>query len=93
MTCIAPLAIPHYITGDINVDGIHLPKGTLMMPNLHRITRNPKVFPDPNSFKPERFLDSNGQFMKNEHNIPFSIGKVNQFNVEVVRFLMSKLVV
>merc|ERR1719468_636202 len=52
-----------------------IPKGTLIFPNLHRITRNPDAFQEPNDFKPERFLDEHGKYVKNEHNVPFSVGK------------------
>ena len=46
----------------------------MVFPNLHRITRNSEVFEDPSMFKPERFIDENGKYAKNEHNIPFSTG-------------------
>ena len=75
MTCIAPLALPHWISGDIEVNGVRLTKGTMVFPNLHRITRNPQAFPNPNEFYPERFLDTDGKYVKNELNIPFGIGK------------------
>ena len=75
MTCIAPMALPHWISGDIELNGMRLTKGTMVFPNLHRITRNPQAFPNPNEFLPERFLDSNGRYVKNELNIPFGIGK------------------
>ena len=75
LTCIAPLAVPHYTTGDIDVGKYCIPKGTVVMPNLHRITRNPIAFKDPNTFNPERFLDSSGKYVKNDFNIPFGIGK------------------
>ena len=55
-------------------NGHKIPKGTMIFPNLHRITRNSEVFDDPSSFKPERFIDRDGKYCKNEHNIPFSIG-------------------
>ena len=76
ITCIAPLGVPHSSTADIVLENGHkIPKGTMIFPNLHRITRNSQVFNDPNSFKPERFIDKDGKYAKNEHNIPFSIGK------------------
>ena len=34
-----------------------------------------QIFPDPYSFKPERFLDESGNLKKIEEHIPFSIGK------------------
>ena len=75
ITCIAPLGIPHCSTADITLENGHkIPKGTMIFSNLHRITRNSEVFDDPSSFKPERFIDRDGRYCKNEHNIPFSIG-------------------
>nr|AKH03502.1 cytochrome P450 3036B1 [Paracyclopina nana] len=75
ITCIGPLGIPHCAQTDIKVGNLWIPQGTSIMPNLHRITRNPAAFPEPNNFKPERFLDSQGKYCKIESNIPFSIGK------------------
>ena len=80
MTCIAPMALPHWISGDIEVNGMRLTKGTMVFPNLHRITRNPQAFPNPNEFLPERFLDSNGRYVKNELNIPFGIGRYHRID-------------
>ena len=34
-----------------------------------------KVFPEPETLKPERFLDSDGQLCRNDQWIPFSMGK------------------
>ena len=36
---------------------------------------NDKLFPEPHVFKPERHLDCNGQFVKNENLTPFGVGK------------------
>ncbi len=76
MSCIAPLGLPHYAQEDIHAGGFMIPKGTTIFPNLHRITRNPKVFSDPNTFNPNRFIDDNGNYKKNDHNVAFSIGKI-----------------
>ena len=76
VSCIAPLGLPHSSTAEIRLEnGCIIPKETMIFPNLHRITRNSHVFKDPNTFKPERFLDENGKYAKIEQNIPFSIGK------------------
>ena len=75
ISCVAPLGIPHCSTADITLEnGYKIPKGTMVFPNLHRITRNNEVFEDPSMFKPERFIDENGKYAKNDHNIPFSTG-------------------
>ena len=41
------------------------------------IMHNPDVFEDPESFKPERFLQSNGKFISTRHPgfIPFGMGR------------------
>ena len=36
---------------------------------------DPKVFPEPETLKPERFLDPEGQLCRNEQWVPFSMGK------------------
>uniref|UniRef100_A0A915HYR8 Cytochrome P450 n=1 Tax=Romanomermis culicivorax TaxID=13658 RepID=A0A915HYR8_ROMCU len=57
--------------------GYHLPKGAVVMPNLWAHHQDPKIFPEPRTFKPERFLDENGQvdvdFAQNI--VPFGVGK------------------
>uniref|UniRef100_A0A7N1A0G8 Cytochrome P450 n=1 Tax=Kalanchoe fedtschenkoi TaxID=63787 RepID=A0A7N1A0G8_KALFE len=41
---------------DTTVDGHHVPAGTTAMVNMWAICRDPQVWSDPLSFKPERFL-------------------------------------
>ncbi|XP_066301036.1 cytochrome P450 2D1-like [Branchiostoma lanceolatum] len=35
---------------------------------------DPQLFPEPNQFQPERFLNHDGNFVKHEALIPFGIG-------------------
>ncbi|KAK4761512.1 hypothetical protein SAY87_029396 [Trapa incisa] len=45
---------------DTTVDGHHVPGGTTAMVNMWAITRDPEVWTDPKSFRPERFLPEEG---------------------------------
>ncbi|KAH7913699.1 cytochrome P450 [Hygrophoropsis aurantiaca] len=53
---VAPLAIPHLLTQDDEYRGWTFTSGSLFMVNLWSILHNKDVFPDPESFNPERFL-------------------------------------
>ncbi|KAJ7950310.1 Cytochrome P450 [Quillaja saponaria] len=52
----APLAAPHESNEDCIVGGYHVSAGTRLMVNLTKIHRDPRVWPDPLEFRPERFL-------------------------------------
>ena len=41
---------------------------------------NEELFPEPHVFKPERHLDCNGEFVKNEYLTPFGVGKQKCLN-------------
>ena len=48
---------PHASIKDDYYNGYYIPKGTTMLGNLWAIHSNPADFPQPNQFRPERFLD------------------------------------
>ena len=74
--CVVPLGILHSCERDVPLMGgkYLLPKGTTVIPNLFHIVNNPEAYPEPDKFNPDRFLDQNGKYVKNEHNIIFSTG-------------------
>ena len=39
-----------------------IPKGVTLVSNIHRFNFNPELYPDPDAFKPERFLHDNRSF-------------------------------
>ena len=57
--------------------GHKIPKGTTVSLNTYDIMHNPKIFNDPNTFKPSRFLESNGSYVSSRPNgfIPFGMGR------------------
>ena len=72
---LVPLGFPHYASEDIHVDNIKIRKGTTIMPLLWAIHMDPKVWDQPEDFRPERFLDEENKFAPSESFIPFQCGK------------------
>ncbi|XP_073530086.1 cytochrome P450 2K4-like [Phyllobates terribilis] len=71
---IAPAAL-HSASQDVTFHGYFIPKGASVIALLHSALRDKAYFEKPYEFYPEHFLDSNGNFKKNEAFIPFSLGK------------------
>jgi len=73
---VAWLNAPHSnSTEATKILGFHIPKQTMIIANLYAVHHEEKLFPDPFSFRPERFINEHGQFVKSEHVIPFAVGK------------------
>ena len=53
-----PLMIPHECTQDIKINGYDISAGTRVLVNVWAISRNPRYWENPESFYPERFLNS-----------------------------------
>jgi cytochrome P450 family 135 len=45
------------LTEPVEIGGYELPAGVRVVPAIYLVHRNPEVYPDPQSFKPERFLE------------------------------------
>ena len=56
-------SLPHLCIQDTNVDGTLIKKGSIVMASLVAVMHNPKDFPQPEEFKPERFF-VDGQFQE-----------------------------
>ncbi|XP_059960692.1 cytochrome P450 2U1 isoform X3 [Mesoplodon densirostris] len=75
LSVVVPLSIPHMTSEKTVLQGYTIPKGTIILPNLWSIHRDPAIWEKPNDFYPNRFLDDQGQLIKKETFIPFGIGK------------------
>ena len=63
---------------DTTIGGYHIPKGTLVDFGLAKLHHDEREWPEPEKFKPERFLDSDGKFVgwsKLHGFLPFAVGR------------------
>jgi cytochrome P450 len=55
---VLPNSAPRLVKRPIEVGGWHYEPGVCLVPNAYLIHHDPEVYPDPYSFRPERFLDA-----------------------------------
>lgn len=75
LTVVVPLAIPHMTSVTTEFFGYTIPKGTVVIPNLWSVHRDPTVWEEPDNFNPARFLDQDGKLLRKEYFMPFGIGR------------------
>lgn len=96
---ILPFSLPHATTRDTTLGEYKLKKGTTIWPNIWGLHHDKKIWGDPWNFRPERFLDENGQVLSVEHRLrkcllPFGAGRrvclgKNMANNRLFLFLTS----
>ncbi|KAF8960907.1 cytochrome P450 [Flammula alnicola] len=73
-----PVAIlggtPHAVTTDDVYNGMFIPKGSTVFANFHLFLRVQEMFPEPETFRPERFLETENPRLKN-FDLPFGFGR------------------
>uniref|UniRef100_A0A667YCA5 Cytochrome P450 2J2-like n=1 Tax=Myripristis murdjan TaxID=586833 RepID=A0A667YCA5_9TELE len=72
---IVPLGFPKMAGKDAKLGGYFIPKGTAITVNLSSVLFDKNEWETPDTFNPEHFLDSEGQFRRREAFLPFSAGK------------------
>ncbi|KZT58525.1 cytochrome P450 [Calocera cornea HHB12733] len=73
---VTTVGLPHAMMNDEIFNGYLLPKGTNVLPNIWAMTRDEEIFPSPNEFLPERYLNEKGEMLEDApgRNIPLLFG-------------------
>ncbi|XP_021856512.2 cytochrome P450 76AD1-like [Spinacia oleracea] len=72
----APFLVPHKADKDVQLCNYLVPKNSNIWVNVWSIGRNPSVWPNPELFSPERFLDNDIGFKGRDFElIPFGTGR------------------
>jgi len=56
---VLPTALPHATIAEDVYKGYRIPAGSIVIPNIWSIMHDPRLYPEPGEFKPERFLSKN----------------------------------
>ncbi|KAK4325035.1 hypothetical protein Pmani_004346 [Petrolisthes manimaculis] len=92
---ITPLAL-HGNPEETQLGGYRIPKRSWVVGNIWGIHWDSKVWGDPENFRPERFLNDEGQLVRSEHVLAFSVGRRNCLGeslarIEAFQFLTAML--
>lgn len=78
-------AIRRRITEEVQIEGYTIPVNTTVQLQIYAAHRNEEVFPEPLSFKPERFLQDQSIGRHPYAYIPFSAGPRNCIGIKCRR--------
>uniref|UniRef100_G3NS52 Cytochrome P450 1A1 n=1 Tax=Gasterosteus aculeatus aculeatus TaxID=481459 RepID=G3NS52_GASAC len=86
-TSFVPVTIPHSTTSDVTVEGLHIPKDTVVFINQWSVNHDPLKWKDPHVFEPARFLDEEGSLDKDLTNsvMIFSAGKRKCIGTQIAK--------
>ena len=69
-----PFGLPHKTTKTTHIAGFTIPKHTLVSLCSYAVNLDETLWPDPMAFRPERFLDDQGKYVRPDVFTPFGIG-------------------
>ncbi|KXN80650.1 O-methylsterigmatocystin oxidoreductase [Leucoagaricus sp. SymC.cos] len=72
---VTPLGLPHGVAIDDIYNGMLIPEGSMICANLWLIFRDPKIFTNPDTFNPERFLGDEGAQCREVLNLAWGFGR------------------
>ncbi|XP_077204317.1 cytochrome P450 2J4-like [Paroedura picta] len=72
--CILLAGNPRLTVKDVTMLGAFIPKGTMVVPDVHSIMYDPEIWETPRKFNPNHFLDQDGKFVNREEFLIFGAG-------------------
>ncbi|KIY64631.1 cytochrome P450 [Cylindrobasidium torrendii FP15055 ss-10] len=70
---VAPIGIPHQTSEDDIYEGHFIPKGSIIMANIWKMTHDPALYSNPEKFDPTRFMGPNPELDPRE--VSFGFGR------------------
>ncbi|KAL5993892.1 hypothetical protein ACLOJK_038249 [Asimina triloba] len=73
---VGPVLVPHESSEECTVGGFSVPRGTMLLPNVWAVQRDPNAWEEPTLFLPERFEGVN--LKEDSYNykfLPFGLGR------------------
>lgn len=73
---VVPTAVPHRATQNDIHDGHFIPAGSLVIPNIWKMTHDPRTYRNPMDFYPDRFMPTEGRLPEPDpKNVCFGFGR------------------
>lgn len=72
---LAPEGVPHRTIQDVHWENYCIPAGTTVIGNHWAISRDPEVYPEPDAFKPQRWINDEGRLRDDLAFFVFGFGR------------------
>ncbi|XP_060098712.1 cytochrome P450 2C3-like [Heteronotia binoei] len=72
--CVILALTPRQCVEDVTILGFPIPKGALIIPDVHSVIYDSKIWETPHKFNPKHFLDKDGKFVNREELLIFGAG-------------------
>lgn len=72
---LTPISVPHRATEDTQFMGYDVPKESMVITCLWSMHMDKDFWGDPETFRPERFLEADGSLKRKDPTLPFGAGK------------------
>ncbi|TCD62439.1 hypothetical protein EIP91_006901 [Steccherinum ochraceum] len=70
-----PSGLPHFSMKEDVYQGYRIPESAMIIGNIWGMSQNPDLYPEPEVFRPERFLDNTNEDAMDPNNIIFGFGR------------------